>query len=84
MLVTSFAIEVQREDEQVLPCPRLCPVTNDTSCWPVLQVRNFVLSIQARSRADASITRRIQSIARARNDWVEFRTAGSPKPACPG
>ena len=83
MEVTSFTIDIQREPGQELPCPRLCPTTNDTSCWPMLQVRNFVINIQARSRADASITRRIQSVARVRNDWVEFRTAGSPKPACP-
>ncbi|MBI5719843.1 MAG: hypothetical protein HZC37_19395 [Burkholderiales bacterium] len=83
MEVTAFNIEIQREAGQELPCPRLCP-SGDTSCWPVLQVRNFVVTIQARSRGDSSITRRVQSIARARNDWIEFRTAGSPpKPACP-
>lgn len=84
MEVTAFTIEIQREAGQVLPCPRLCPPSGDTSCWPVLQVRNFVVNIQARSRTDNSITRRVQSIARARNDWIEFRTPGSsPKPACP-
>lgn len=82
MEVTAFTIEIQREPGQVLPCPKLCP-SGDTSCWPMLQVRNFVVDIRARSRADPSITRRIQSVARARNDWVEFRTTGSPKPACP-
>jgi type IV pilus assembly protein PilW len=83
MEVTTFNITIQREPGQVLPCPRLCPTTNDTACWPILQVLNFVVDIQARSRSDPSITRRIQSIARARNDWIEFRTTGSPKPACP-
>ncbi|MFO1266671.1 MAG: hypothetical protein U1F67_07795 [Rubrivivax sp.] len=82
MEVTAFTIAIQREPEQVLPCPRLCP-SGDTSCWPALQVRNFVIEIRARSRADPSVTRRIQSVARARNDWVEFRTTGTPKPACP-
>ena len=82
MQVTAFSIQIEREPGQVLPCPRLCP-SGDTSCWPVLQVRNFVVTIQARSRTDASITRSIRSTARARNDWIEFRTSGSPKPACP-
>lgn len=82
--VTGFTIEIQREPGQVLPCPRLCPVTNDTACWPILQVRNFVVNIQAQSAGDLSITRSIQSVVRVRNDWVQFRTAGaSPKPACP-
>ncbi len=88
MQVTAFEIEIQREPGQVLPCPRHCPTTSPptspTACWPVLQVRNFVVNIQARSASDASITRRIQSVASARNDWVEFRTTGAaPKPACP-
>lgn len=84
MEVTAFTIDIQREAGQVLPCPRLCAPSGDVSCWPVLQVRNFVVNIQARSRADNSITRRVQSIVRARNDWIEFRTPGSPpRPACP-
>jgi type IV pilus assembly protein PilW len=81
--VTSFTVAIEREPGQELPCPNLCPTTGDTSCWPVLQVRNFVINITARSTADASITRSIRSVARARNDWVEFRTAGTIKPACP-
>lgn len=88
MRVTSFTIEIQREPEQELPCPRLCQPGNDTSCWPRLQVRSFVVNINAESRADPSITRRIQSVARARNDLLEFRTPATtppapPRPACP-
>lgn len=85
MEVTSLDIRIQRDPGQVLPCPRLCPTTNDTSCWPVLNVLNFVVEIAARSRADPTIVRRVQSVSRARNDWVEFRTPGAlaVRPACP-
>jgi type IV pilus assembly protein PilW len=84
MEVTAFSITIENEPGQVIPCAQLCPPLSDTSCWPMLHVRNFVVNIAARSRTDASITRSIRSVARARNDWVEFRTAASaPKPACP-
>jgi len=82
MEVTTFTITIEREPGQELPCPKLCPTTNDTSCWPVLQVRNFVVNIEARARNDTSITRRIRSVVRARNDWIEFRTTGGLA-ACP-
>ncbi|MBK9136245.1 MAG: hypothetical protein IPM15_18370 [Betaproteobacteria bacterium] len=83
MEVTTFSDHDRprtRADE--LACPKLCPTTNDTSCWPVLQVRNFVVNIEARARNDTSITRRIRSVVRARNDWIEFRTTGGLA-ACP-
>lgn len=83
--VTDFSIRIEREPEQLVPCPRLCP-SNDTSCWPALQVLNYHVEIAAQARADASITRRIRSAVRARNDWVEFRIPAATfpaRPACP-
>lgn len=85
MNVTAFSIQIEREPAQVLPCPRLC-ATNDTSCWPALQVLNYRLEITAQSRADPTITRRIRSVVRPRNDWVEFRNAAAVfnnRQACP-
>lgn len=85
MNVTNFSIQIEREPAQVVPCPQVCP-TNDTSCWPALQVVNYRVEITAQSRVDPSITRRIRSVVRARNDWVEFRIPAAlfnDRPACP-
>ena len=82
MEVTAFSVAINREPAQELPCPKLC-ASGDTTCWPVLYVREFVVDISARMRNNPEIQRSVRSRVRARNDQVEFRMGGSPPPACP-
>ena len=82
MEVTAFSVSINREPAQELPCPKLC-ASGDTTCWPVVYVREFVVDISARMRNSPEIQRSVRSRVRARNDQVEFRMPGSPPPACP-
>lgn len=83
MLVETFSIQIERATAQQVPCPNLC-AGGDTSCWPLVHVRDFVVQIVARARSDATVRRSITSRVRARNDWVEFRVpSGASNTACP-
>lgn len=81
MEVTRFLITPNNAPEQILPCPKLCPGTNDTSCWPRLAVRGFTVTIEARSPRNNEVVRSLQSEVRLRNDQVRF-LAGSGR-SCP-
>jgi type II secretory pathway component PulJ len=76
MQVTSFQITPHIAPMQVLPCPKLCPGTNDTDCWPRVFVRSYTVSIEARSPRATEVKRSLQSEVRLRNDQVEFRATG--------
>lgn len=80
MEVTAFTITINREPPIEVPCPKLCP-SGDTTCWPLMYVRDFVVNINARLRNAPEVTRSIRSTVRARNEMVEFRTGGAL--ACP-
>jgi type IV pilus assembly protein PilW len=82
MEVTQFSITINREPPIEIPCPKLCPSGN-TSCWPLMYVRDFVVDISARLRSAPEVQRSVRSTVRARNEQIEFRTGGSPPPACP-
>ena len=83
MEVTNFSISINREPSQELPCPKLCS-SGDTTCWPLMYVREFVIDISARMRNNPDIRRSMRSRVRARNDQVEFRIgAGASAMACP-
>ncbi len=81
MEVTRFQITPRNAPEQVLPCPKLCPGTNDTSCWPRLAVRSFVVEIEARSTRNREVVRSLKSEVRLRNDQVRFLIANDK--SCP-
>jgi type II secretory pathway component PulJ len=81
MEVTSFQIVQRVIPEQTLPCPRLCPGTNSTDCWPKLFVRAFTVTIEARSPNNPEVVRSLQSEVRLRNDQVKFFALS---PAGPG
>ncbi|MDE2158696.1 MAG: prepilin-type N-terminal cleavage/methylation domain-containing protein, partial [Burkholderiales bacterium] len=49
-----------------LSCPNLCPVTNDRSCWPTVQLRQVTIQIIGTSITDPSVQRQMQSTVRLR------------------
>ncbi len=84
MEVTQFSIEIVPETPIEMPCPKLCPAAGgglDTSCWPQMVVRAFVITIDARLRGAPEVRRSVTSRVRARNEMVQFRAGGSL--ACP-
>lgn len=90
MKVTGFRLTQVDEPAIVLNCPKLCPLplpasaTDRTYCWPTLKVRSIEIDITGQSVSDASITRRVRSRARLRNDLVEFNLpTGSTTQSCP-
>lgn len=80
MEVTQFSVTINREPPIEVPCPKICP-SGDTTCWPQMYVRDFVVNITARLRSAPEVTRSVRSTVRARNEMVEFRTGGPL--ACP-
>jgi len=80
MEVTAFSVDVRPDSPVEVPCPKLCP-SGDTTCWPLMYVRDFVVTITARLRSAPEVTRTTRSTVRARNERVEFRTGGPT--ACP-
>lgn len=71
----------------VLACPNLCP-DGTQDCWPRMFVRELDLSLTARAVRDANVVRTIALRVRPRNDFIEYRTAGSSVataqvPPCP-
>jgi type IV pilus assembly protein PilW len=80
MEVTQFSVAINREPPVEVACPKICP-GGDTSCWPLMYVREFVVNISARLRSAPEVQRSVRSTVRARNEMVEFRTGGPL--ACP-
>jgi type II secretory pathway component PulJ len=80
MEVTQFSVAINREPPIEVACPKICP-SGDTSCWPLMYVREFVVNITARLRSAPEVQRSVRSTVRARNEMVEFRTGGPL--ACP-
>jgi len=84
MDVTAFTVKPRiPEIKEVIACPKICPTGNFDSCWPRLNVRAYVVTIEARARTDARIQRRLQSEVRLRNDQFEFGTGLSAAQPCP-
>lgn len=67
-----------------LPCPKDCPagVVAD-SCWPLVSVRDFTVTITGHARSDSAITRTVTSRVRLRNDQVQFFSGAAGSDACP-
>jgi type IV pilus assembly protein PilW len=82
MEVTVFNVQPVDSLTEVIPCPRGCGGDpTDTTCWPTVEVRNFEVTIEARSRSDNSVLRAIRSQVRVRNDAIVFNDPAAP--ACP-
>jgi type II secretory pathway pseudopilin PulG len=83
--IVNFNLKWIEEEPIVLACPRLCPATNDKSCWPTIKVRAIEITIRGASRSDPSVVREVRSVARLRNDFVDFKVDPSnpDSPSCP-
>lgn len=77
LTVTAFTVTSAHADEpspptpsveQRIPCPRLCPPGNDTSCWPVVKVRQFSMSVGATATSDAAVNRSLRTVVHPWND----------------
>ncbi|MBI3153976.1 MAG: prepilin-type N-terminal cleavage/methylation domain-containing protein [Burkholderiales bacterium] len=84
MDVLAFTIATDFSPPQTLPCPRGCGGDpTDTTCWPQLTVRSYVVDITARSRADPAVQRRLTSRVRLGNDLLESRLGPGIGGLCP-
>lgn len=79
LTVTAFTVADAHEDEptppapsteQRIPCPKLCSPGNDTSCWPVIKVRRFSMSVTAKATSDAAVSRSLTTVVHPRNDQL--------------
>ncbi len=73
LVVDAFSITPQVISSTELPCPKPCDPANpaDTSCWPKLVVRNYVVEIKAHAKSDAGVARGLRNEVRIRNDMVQ-------------
>jgi type II secretory pathway component PulJ len=69
-------------ESERIPCPKLCPVTGDTSCWPRIEIRSYKVVLEAQARSDAKVSRSLTSLVRVRNDLLQVNT-GPGGPVCP-
>lgn len=74
LVVDSFSITPQVVSSTELPCPKPCDPANpaDTSCWPRLVVRNYIVEIKAHAKSDPGVARGLRNEVRVRNDMVQF------------
>lgn len=83
--VAEFDIDRMDSGTQTIPCPRACSATDltDTSCWPTVQVRSYLVTIRANSPSDDRIERVVRSQVRLRNNEIKFNDPDAPDQACP-
>lgn len=70
---------------ETIPCPRACSATDltDTSCWPTVNVRSYLITIRVNSPSDDRIERVVRSQVRLRNNEINFNDPANPGRACP-
>ncbi len=87
LVVTKFCITPRILSSTVLPCPKLCPITpadpTGQACWPQIQVRSYIVDIQARAKSDPAVRRALRNEVRVRNDLVDFNGPTASSPVCP-
>ena len=85
--ITEFAVTPANGAPVRLACPKLCPGTDDTTCWPTIAVRELTVRITGVAVSDPQVRRTITSRARVRNEAVVVTVLGGPNPgdrvACP-
>lgn len=75
-------VEVTR-DSEFIPCPKLCTGPGGPrACWPKVAVRSIRVVLEARSVNDPTVTRRLESEARLRNNLPIFNGGSTTQP-CP-
>jgi type II secretory pathway component PulJ len=87
IVVTSFSITPRVISSAPLPCPKLCPISvsdpTGQGCWPQIQVRSYIVDIQARAKSDPGVLRALRNDVRVRNDLVQFNGPTATSPVCP-
>lgn len=84
MEVTDFAVVLDEEIEETIPCPRACSVDpTDTACWPSLIVRNYTVTLAVQAVSDENVRRSQSSRVRVRNDRLSFNDPLNPTRLCP-
>ena len=81
--VTRFVITPMVVAGPVLPCPKLCPPSNDTACWPTMVRRSYTVELEAQSVRDPSVRRALRNEVQIRNDWVRVNDPALGDVVCP-
>jgi type II secretory pathway pseudopilin PulG len=81
MEVTAFTVTAINEPPVVVACPREC-TGGGTACWPTVTVRSFEVAITGRARDFPEMVRSVRSVARLRNDRLDFNL-GTVNDSCP-
>lgn len=68
-------------NSEVVACPNLCP-DNTTTCWPKSSVRSYLVTLEAQAASDPLVRRRMQTLARVRNNLPVFNNNSDTQP-CP-
>ena len=79
--VTALQFTPTTTASEVVPCPKLCP-DGTTNCWPRSMVRAYAITLEAEAASDPLVRRRMQAIARVRNNLPVFNANSSTQP-CP-
>jgi type IV pilus assembly protein PilW len=81
--VTDFTVRPAPGQTIPVACPNLC-ADGTESCWPRMQVRELVITIDGESATGTKVRRSVQSTVRVRNDYVSFFDPTLPLPkVCP-
>ncbi len=79
--VTALKFAPVTNVSEAVACPKLCP-DGSTDCWPRSAVRAYVITLQAESASDPLVKRRMQAVARVRNNLPLFNANSTTQP-CP-
>ena len=79
--VTSLNFTPVATNSEVVACPNLC-ADNTTACWPKSRVRSYLVTLQAEAATDPLVKRRMQTLARVRNNLPVFNANSDTQP-CP-
>lgn len=86
MNVTAFTVTPAFSAPLQVACPRDCdpdPAVDDTSCWPTLIVRSYIIDISAQARADPAVQRSLRSQVRLGNDMLQSNLVPASGNLCP-
>ncbi len=79
--VTALQFTPVINDSEPIPCPKLCP-DGTMSCWPRSTVRSYAVTMEAEAASDPRVKRRMQAVARVRNNLPVFNANSDTQP-CP-
>ncbi len=83
LFVDTFTVAETDSQPVRLPCPKDCPVGTGDTCWPLVTVREFAITISGHAPGDGAIRRTVTTQVRLRNDQVQFFSGALGDAACP-